>query len=59
MKITKFFKNLLITLMVILFMWFFISYMEIVRKNITPNPTYHSWNIIVNICDYCENNIGE
>lgn len=48
--ITKLIKNFitLITAAFILLMVF--SYMEILIKNVNPDPIYSNWNIIVNIC---------
>ena len=28
-------------------LWLFVSWAEVVSKNLTPNPTYCSWNALV------------
>lgn len=28
-------------------LWLFVSWAEVVSKNLTPNPTYSSWNALV------------
>lgn len=39
-------KTLIITAYCIFFLWMFISWAEIVSKNLKPNPTYHRWNAL-------------
>lgn len=34
-----------------------LNYLEIICKNVKPNPQYSSWNVLVNVTGY--NNIGE
>ena len=53
----KLFSNLISLIMIVALLWGFISYCEIIIKNVNPNPTYSSWNIIVNACNYAEENI--
>lgn len=53
----KLISNLTTLAISIMFVWGFISYCEIIIKNVNPNPTYSSWNIIVNACNYAEENI--
>ena len=32
-------------------LWLFVSWAEVVSKNLTPNPTYSSWNALVILSD--------
>jgi len=45
-------KDILIILNVIFLIWLGLSYIEIISKNLSPNPTYSEYNIIVNIVDW-------
>ena len=40
----KIIKVLFITANCIFLLWIFLSWAEIVSKNLKPNPTYHQWN---------------
>ena len=53
----KLISNLTTLIVSVILIWGFISYCEILIKNVNPNPTYSSWNIIVNMCNYSENDI--
>lgn len=42
----KIIKVLIITASCIFLLWIFLSWAEIVSKNLKPNPTYHRWNVL-------------
>lgn len=46
-KILNILSNIMIYGLLIILI---INYMEIMFKNVRPNPTYSSWNIIVKVC---------
>ena len=39
-------------IMMIFLAWFAVSYAEILSKNLSPNPVYHSWNMLTIIVDH-------
>lgn len=42
----KFIRFICFTIMLLIIGWFMVSYIEILCKNITENPTYSDWNFI-------------
>ena len=45
----KFIRFLLVSLVIIVFTWFVMSYVEVVLKNTTKEITYSDWNILIKI----------
>ena len=43
-KVKKVIENVMVTLCVVLALWFIISFVEVDMKNLTENPVYSSWN---------------
>lgn len=48
----KFLSNAVVTLAVIMMIWFGMSYIEILCKHYGPNSEYSDKNIIVNIVEW-------
>lgn len=45
----KFAKFVLILLVIVISMWFLMSYIEVVLKNTAKEITYSNWNILIKI----------
>jgi len=43
-NITKIIENVVLVISIAVILWVFASWAEVVSKNLTPNPTYSSWN---------------
>ena len=55
---TIFFTNLWLLISIIVLIWFTGSFIEIVAKNINPNPTYSKTNIIVFLTNWADENLN-
>lgn len=54
MAISKLISKGIAILSVVLVIWLFLSYVEIVTKNLKENPTYNENNLIIVIIDVME-----
>jgi len=36
---------------ILFLVWFAVSYGEIISKNLSPDPVYHSWNLLTILMD--------
>lgn len=45
----KFFRFMLILLVIAVLTWFFVSFIEVVLKNTTQEITYSNWNLLIKI----------
>lgn len=43
----KIVKALVVTLAIIFWIWFFVSWTDIAADNFTPNPQHYDWNLFV------------
>lgn len=43
-------SNIIYIIAIILFIWFALSYIEIIIKNTNPDPVYSDWNLLVHTC---------
>ena len=50
-KAARALSNVLLLLSCLFMLWLFVSWAEVVSKNLTPNPTYSSWNAWVLITE--------
>ena len=50
-NITKIIENVVLVISIAVILWVFASWAEVVSKNLTPNPTYSSWNAWVLITE--------
>lgn len=46
-SITKIVETVVLVISIALILWLFVSWAEIVSKNLKPNPTYSEWNAFV------------
>jgi len=54
----KLLSGLLVTISVAMLIWIGISYIEIICKNMSPNPEYNDNNIIVNAVEWANDYYG-
>ena len=54
----KCFTNLWVLISILFLIWCAGSYIEILSKNINPNPTYSKYNIIVNFTNWANENLN-
>lgn len=47
--------NIFVIIGTILLIIFGVCYVEILMKNLTENPQYSDWNILVNLIEYANN----
>ena len=45
-KVVKGIGKIAILVIILFLVWFWASYADILSKNLSPNPVYHSWNMI-------------
>ena len=46
-SITKIVETIVLAISIAFILWLFVSWAEIVSKNLKPNPTYSEWNTFV------------
>ena len=52
MRITKIIKTVVLVISIAFILWLFVSWAEVVSKNLKPNPTYSEWNAFVLMTEY-------
>ena len=52
------FRNLWLLISIIIIIWFTGSFIEIITKNVNPNPTYSKANIIVFLINWANENLN-
>lgn len=51
-RITKIIKTVVLVISIAFILWLFVSWAEVVSKNLKPNPTYNEWNAFVLMTEY-------
>lgn len=49
MNFKKIFNNVITIIAIIVLIWFVLSYIEIISKNLSLHPQYSKFNVIVNL----------
>lgn len=55
MKKMKKIDKIIMVVMAMIMLYFGVCYVEILIKNLTENPQYSDWNLLVNIIEYANN----
>ena len=53
-KMTKI-EKIIMVVMAMIMLYFSVCYVEILIKNLTENPQYSDWNLLVNLIEYANN----
>lgn len=53
-KMTKI-EKIIMVVMAMIMLYFGVCYVEILIKNLTENPQYSDWNLLVNLIEYANN----
>jgi hypothetical protein len=51
-SITKIIETVALVISIAFILWLFVSWAEVVSKNLKPNPTYNEWNAFVLMTEY-------